>query len=171
MNRQAQLTFLPYILIGLVVFFIFAIVSLSTSYMGDAIYDELKENPKIAAQNETVKRINQAQSLTTTAFDQLVFIILIAVILGFITLAIFTDFHPVVIGVMILFVVIMVIIAGLIANAYSEIAATNVLSEKAAEFTFTNVVIGLQLPIIILVTGIVGIIIVLAKRGGQTAPV
>jgi len=98
-NKKAQIgTFLPYILVGIVIVFIFAIVVIPIAQVGDETFDELKASPEFSDSNKSVEKINQVQSLITPAFDQLVFIILIAVILGCIVIAIFTDYHPVVVG-------------------------------------------------------------------------
>jgi len=172
MIKKAQIAaFLPYIFLGAVIALIFALVAVPVAYMSDEIMDELKEDDNFGSSNLTVDRINQVQALTTTAFDQLIFIILIAFVLGSLVLAIFTDFHPVVIVILILAIVMLIIVTGLMANAYDEVANTDILKAKADEFTLTNAIMGEQLPVIIGIVGVIAIIIILAKRGGVTAPV
>jgi len=172
MNNKAQLgTFLPFILVGIVIVFIFAVIVVPVAEVGDQVFNELKEVDQVQDDNHTVERINQVQNLTTPAFDQLVFVILIAIILGTIAIAIFTDYHPVVLGVMIIAIVFLVIISGLFSNVYDDVGNTEILANKSTEFTFTNAIMGSQLPIIIAFVGIVAVIILLAKRGGQTTPV
>ena len=169
MNKKAQ-SYLPFILIGLIVIIIFAVVTIPMAYVADEIADELKSTDQIASQNNTVKHINTVQSLVTSVFDQLVFFTLIAIILGGLIIAIFTDFHPVVLGIFILATVFLVIIAGVMSNVYEEVSENEIISAKASEFTFTNIVMGPQFPIIILIAGVVSIIIILSKRGGAVAP-
>lgn len=172
MNSRGQIGgFLPFILLGLVVAFVFAIIVIPVAYMGDEIMDTLKEDDNFGSSNESTARISQVQSLMTTSFDQLVFFILVATLLGLIILAIFTDFHPVVLIFLVLVLVLLVILGGLFANAFDEVSNTDILSEKASEFTFTNVVMGEYLPVFILVSGAIAFIIILAKRGRQTSPV
>ena len=163
--------FLPFILLGLVVAFVFAIITIPVAYMGDEIMDTLKEDNNFGSSNESVARITQVQGLMTTSFDQLVFFILVGTLLGLIILAIFTDFHPVVLVFLLIVLVLLVILGGLFANAFDEVRDTEILSEKASEFTFTNVVMGEYLPIFILIAGAIAFMIILAKRGGQTSPV
>ena len=172
MNSRGQIGgFLPFILLGLVVAFVFAVVVVPVAYMGDEIMDTLKEDDNFGSSNESVERIGQVQSLMTTAFDQLVFFILVGTLLGLIILAIFTDFHPVVLVFLLIVLVLLVILGGLFANAYDEVRDTEILSEKASEFTFTNVVMGEYLPVFILITGAIAFMIILGKRGGQTSAV
>lgn len=172
MNAKASAgEFLPFLLIGIVIIFIFAIVVIPIAYTGDEVLDELKETDQVAEQNTTVERINQVQSLITPAFDQLVFIILIAIILGSLVIAIFTNYHPVTLGIMILAIIFLVLISGLFVNVHDDVKETELLENKSEEFTFTNVIMGTQLPIIIGFIGIISIIILLAKRGGSITPV
>jgi len=170
-NKKAQAgTFLPYILVGIVIVFIFAIVVIPVAQTGDEIFDKIKTSPEFSDSNKSVERINQVQHLMTPAFDQLVFIILIAVILGCIVIAIFTDYHPVVVGIFILAVILLVIISGLFANVYDDVQDIERVQNKSAEFKFTNAIMGKQLPIIVGFVGIISIIILLSKRGRVVTP-
>jgi len=162
---------LPYMFLGATIALIFALVAIPVAYMSDEIYDELKKEQNFGNSSVAGVRISQVQGLTTTAFDQLIFVILLSFVLGSLVLAIFTDFHPVVLGMFIIALVILIIVTGLMANAYDEVANTDILAAKASEFTLTNVIMGSQLPIIIGVVGIISIIIIFAKRGGVTSPV
>lgn len=172
MNKRAQLaSFLPYIFYGAIIALIFALVAIPIAYTSDEVYDELKKDKNFGESNQTVEKINVVQNLTTTAFDQLVFIVLIAFTLGSLILAVFTDFHPVLVVILILSIVLLIIVAGLMANVYDEVGDTDILKEKADEFTMTNVVMGSQLPILVGITGVIAIIIVLAKRGRATQPI
>lgn len=171
-DKKAQAnSFLPYLLFGIVLVFIFAIVVIPVAEMSDRVFDELKEPQHLGSKNQTVERINQVQSLITPAFDQLVFVILIAVIIGTFVIAIFTDYHPVVVGVFIIAIILLVIISGLMANAYEAVKTTDLLASKASEFSMTNLFMGKQLPIIVVFIGVISIIILLAKRGRAVSPV
>lgn len=172
MNKKAQIgSFLPYILVGIITVLIFAIVVVPIAYTGDKIFDELKETDNLGSNNNTVKQINKVQNFMTPAFDQLVFFILFAIFIGSLVVATFTNFHPIVLGVLILSFILLVILGGLFANIYSEVSEDENLADKASEFHLTNLVMGEQLPVIITVLGVLCIIIILAKRGGQTSPV
>lgn len=172
MNNKGQIGgFLPYILIGIIVVFIFAIVVIPIAYTGDQVFDELKQNDSFGSSNTTVTRINQIQEFMIPAFDQLVFFILVGVFIGVLVLAIFTDFHPVVLGVLILTFILLIVIAGLFANVYDEVRDTSTFNTTASEFSLTNAVMGAKLPVIVTILGVIAFIIILSKRGGQTAPV
>ena len=171
-NKKGQVgTFLPYILVGIVVLLVFAVVVVPIAYVGDETFDELKKTEHFGQSNESAKRISQVQSLMTPAFDQLVFVILIVIILGSFIIAIFTNYHPVVIGVFIIALIILVILAGLFANVYDEVTDTEDLQDKSQEFTFTNAIMGKQLPVMIGFVGVISIIVLLAKRGRGASPV
>jgi len=172
LNKKSQVgIFLPYIMIGVIIAIVFALVAIPMAHVGDEIFDELKKTKNFGESDTSVENINVVQGLMTPAFDQLVFIVLFSVLIGGMVLAIFTDFHPVILVILILAIVLLVIVAGLLSNVYDEVKENDILSSKADEFTFTNVVMGPQLPIIILIFGAITIIIVLAKRGRQVAPV
>ena len=170
-NKKAQFVFLPYILIGMVIIIVFAIVAIPLAYVFDETADALKENDLVNQSDVTVLRINQIQSLVTPAFDQIIFFILISVVLASLVIAIFSDFHPVVLGFFIISTLILVIVSGLMANVYSQVSDNAIITDKASEFTFTNIVMGTQFPIIILIVGILAVIIILAKRGNTISPV
>lgn len=168
-DKKAQAgTFLPYILVGIVIILIFAVVVIPISHVGDEVFDELKESDNFGRSNTSSERISQVQSLMTPVFDQLVFVLLIAIMLGSLVIAMFTDYHPVVLGVFIVALILIVILSGLFANVYSEVSDTSELSNKSEEFTFTNAIMGKQFPIIISFIGIVSILILLSKRGRVT---
>lgn len=172
MNKKAQIgSFLPYILIGIIVVLIFAVVVIPMAYTGNEIFDELKEEQNFGESNNTVERIEQVQDFMIPGFDQLVFFVMVAIFIGTIVIALFTDFHPVVLGILILAFILLIVIGGLFANVYDEVATTPILSSTADEFSFTNLIMGAQLPIIITILGAICIIVILAKRGGQTSPV
>ena len=169
MNNKGQAnSFLPYILFGMVVVFIFSIVVVPVAFLGDNIFDALKQNNTLGKYDSVVSTVSQVQNLMTPAFDQLVFVILIAIILGTFVIAIFTDYHPVILGIMILAIVLLVIVGYLFSNVYEQVTETSILQEKATEFTFTNLIMGEQLPIIIMMVGVISIIILLSKRGRIT---
>ena len=171
-NKKGQVgSYLPYILFGIVIIIIFAIASIPIAYMTDEVLDELKEPTNLGRFNTTTDKIEQVQGLVTPALDQLVFILLFSIMLGTLFLAMFTDFHPAILAIFIISLILLVIVGGLMGTAYEEVASNDLLTNKSAEFTFTNLVMGDQFPIIILIIGVVGIIIILAKRGSSTSPV
>ncbi len=172
MRKKAQgQGILIFLLIGIIVVVIFALVAVPVAKVFDDIIEELKLPKHFGTSNASVQSMNQVQSLVTPAFDQLIFIIMVAVVLGTLGLAIFTEFHPVTLAMFIIAIVLAVIIGGMLANVYDEVQSNDELSAKADEFKFTNVIMGKQFPIIILIVGVIGIIIMMAKRGRLVSPV
>ncbi len=170
-GKKAQVGILLFLLIGIIVVFIFAVVGVPIAKVFDDVIDDLKQPEHFGTSNASVNTMNQVQGLVTPAIDQLIFITLVAIVLGTLGIAIFTDFHPVTLGIFIIAIVLAVIVAGLLANAYDEVQSNEEFSTKADEFTFTNVIMGKQFPIIILIAGVIGVIIMMAKRGRLTSPV
>lgn len=171
-NKKAQgQGILVFLLIGIIVVVIFALIAIPVAKVFDDVIDELKKPDHFGTSNASVQGMNQVQALITPAFDQLIFIIMIAIVLGTLGLAIFTNFHPVTLAMFIIAIILAVIIGGMLANVYDEVQSNDEFSEKADEFTFTNVIMGKQFPIIILIVGIIGVIIMMAKRGRLVSPV
>ena len=171
MNKKGITNFLPYILVGVTLVLVFAILTVPMAYVSDEVLDELKESDNIKDRNTTVERIGQVQSLVTPAFDQLVFILLFAIVIGTLVVAIFSDFHPITLIVFVIGIILIIIITGLMANVHDDIMDEDLLENKSEEFTFSNVFMGKRLPVIIAVMGILSVIIIMAKRGRAVSPV
>ena len=151
-NKKAQgQGILIFLLIGVVIIVIFAIIALPVATVFDNIIDELKKPENFGTSNASVQGMNQVQGLVTPAFDQLIFIIMIAVVLGTFALAIFSDFSPLTISLFIIAIILAVIVTGLLANAYDEVQSNPLLIDKSEELTYTNTFIGKQFPINILI--------------------
>ncbi len=171
-NKKAQAEgMIIFLVIGVAIAIIFAIVAIPISKAFDDVADELKKPENFGSSNVTVENINQVQGLVTPAYDQLVFMILIGIILGTFAIALFSDFHPVTLALFIIAIVFTIIIAGLMANVYDDVKTNELLSDKGEEFKFTNTLMGKQLPIIIIIVGVIGVIIMLGKRGRLVSPV
>ncbi len=167
-SKKGQISFLIYLLVGLIFAVALAVFAVPMTYVGDQIFDELSENEFINASNESVSSISQVKNFMTGAADQLIFFLLGATLLGFLAVALFSDFHPIFLVVFILFIVLMVILGGLMTNVFDEVKSTEILQNKSGEFTLTNKSLGEQFPLLIAVFGAVGVIILLAKKGRAT---
>jgi len=172
MNKNAQsIQFLPYLLIGVVLVVGMYIFAVPVMHMGDEIFDEMKDNEIINATNKSVDNIEKVQVVMTGWTDQLIFFLLGAVLLGFIAIAMFSDFHPIFLGVFVLFIILMAIVGGILSNVTDEVGDTSILSNKSDEFTMSNQVLGSSFPILIVVFGAVAVIVLLAKKGRVTSPI
>lgn len=173
MNNRGQgfQMFLPFLLIGIILVVAFAMIMIPMAVVGDEIDDALKETTAFGDNELSVQAIDTVGRLRTTAFDQTIFLFLIGLIIATIIFGIFTDFSPVVIGILIIALILFAIVAGLMAQTFNQVEETPLLAEKASEFTFTNLVLGTQFPIIIVIVIAIAIIIILAKRGRVVTPV
>jgi len=170
-KKGQAIQFLPYLLIGLVFVVVLAIFAIPVTHIGDKVFDELKENEIVNVSDEGVSSISQVQSMMTKVTDQMIFFLLGALLLGFIAIAMFSDFHPIILGALILFIILMVILGGVMVNVVDEVENTDVLINKSSEFTLTNQVLGENLPMLIIIFGAIAVIILLAKRGKVVSPV
>lgn len=172
MNKNAQaIQYLPFLLVGIVLIFIFAIIVVPMADVTDRLIDELGKPSAFGNSNVSNASMNQVKNLVTPAFDQLIFILMIGVILGLIMIAIFSDFDPVLITVIIIAMVFFVIISYLLSQVYVDISQNEAFEGKADDFTLTNAVMGPQLPIIIFMAGIIMLVILFAKKGRVISPV
>ncbi len=167
-NKKAQLA---YLLVGIILVLVFAIVAIPMATIFDQITTEFSTNPTFNRSNVSVENLGQVQGQITPWFDQLVFFILVGVIIGVIVIAIFIDYHPVVLVVLILTTIIIAIVGSQFVNIYDTVKNDPTFTDKADEFTFTNAVLGSNFPVMILIAGTIASIVLLAKRGRATAPV
>lgn len=172
MNKKGQFQiFLPFLIIGIIVVIVFAMVAIPIAEVADRTIDELSKNENFGTSNTSNQSMNQVKGLITPAFDQLIFIILMAIMIGVIVLAIFTDFHPVLLTVIIIAIILLVIITSLLVEVFDDISENEQFEDKNEEFTLTNVIVGPQLPIIVLITGVIVVFIIFSKRGRVINPV
>lgn len=164
-------TFLPFILVGIVVIMIFVIIAIPVASVFDDTISELSKDDAFGTSERSNESMQQVKGLVTPAFDQLIFIVLLAIIIGILLIGIFSDFSPALVSVLIIAIVFFVIIAGVFGEFFEDYSSNSEISGKANEFKLTNVVMGSQFPIIILIVGVISIIMVLAKRGRVISPV
>jgi len=167
-NKKAQLA---YLLIGIILVLVFAIVAIPMATIFDRITTEFSSNPTFNRSNVSVENLWQVQGQITPWFDQLIFFILVGVIIGVIIIAVFTDYHPVVLVALILITIIIAIVGSQFVNIYDKVKTDPAFSDKADEFTFTNAIFGSAFSVMILIAGTIASIVLLAKRGRATAPV
>lgn len=164
MNSKGQFNFLPYILIGLVIVFVIAIVAIPVTHVFEEAVGELSQDSAFGGSNKSVDSMERVEGLITPAADQVVFISLLAILLGTIIIAVFSGYSAILTGVMIISGILFTVISGLLANAYEDVINNPAISGQASEFTLSNIVLGPQLPIIILITFSIAVIILLSKR-------
>lgn len=111
-----------------------------------------------------VEAQQQIEGDITPIFDNFGFWFLIAFGIGIVFVAIYTDYHPAVIVVGILFMIIAVYGGMQAANMYDDLKTDADVLTHSSGFTLSNVAYGWLLPFIILGFCVIGIIIMIGKR-------
>ena len=87
MNKKGQsFAIILFLLVGIVSVFMIYLLAVPMAQIWDNISEELKGEDAFGSDNRTVAVLNQFDSLVTPAFDQAVFIGMIAIILGVVSL-------------------------------------------------------------------------------------
>lgn len=156
--------------LALTLVFVFGlyIAAIPMAKVWDDISAEYKQPENFGSDNRTVEAIEKVDSFITPGLDQLVFISMIGLFLVLIVSGIFFRDHPIFIVFLIIGVIIIVIISSQIVNVADTVVNNDQLDDKADEFKLSGLLFGNQLPILILVMGLVAVVIVMATRG-QTA--
>lgn len=171
MNKGGQAgAIIIFLMLALMTVFLLYILAVPMSKVWDDISSELKQPENFGSDNRTLDEISKVDSLVTPIFDQLIFIALIGLLVSLLVLAIFTDAHPVFFIFIIIGVVVIMIIASQMVNVADTAVRNDALDDKVDDFKLANLVIGPQLPIIILIVGLVsGVIMLSRNRSGGSA--
>lgn len=105
---------------------------------------------------------SEIEADTIPIFDNIAFWLVIAFGLGMILLAVYSDYHPALIIVGILFLALAVYLAMSGANIYDDLSTDS--DYDRTGFKLTNFAYGQMLPILILIFGIIALIILYGKR-------
>lgn len=124
---------------------------------------EFKTNPRISKHNKTVDVIETVEDKGQNLLDLLVFMTLVGLMVGVIVSAVYLPSHPVVTGVFIVGMLIAIFLSGIFVNVYDEFTEEPEMTATAAGFTFTNLILGEHLPIILTFLLIVVTIILYGK--------
>ena len=149
------------IVVMIIIIFALAVGSIIFSKVFLDITAELKTNPEFS--NTTINSIETVEERTIPLLDFMIFFSLVALMIGLIIASIYIDVHPAIVVVFIIALIVAIFLSGMLSNVYSEITSEAQLSSTAAEFSYTNIVLGSHFPIIILVTGIIVVIILYGK--------
>lgn len=180
-NKRGQsVGLIVFLIVGIISVFVLYLIAVPLAQVWDDISDKLHSptafGDNSTAGNRSLENVEKLDSLITPAFDGFVFIGLIAIILTLMVSAIFFNDHPVFIIFIFLGIMVAVIIVAQLANVAEDIRTDQEINEstgiadKATEFKLSNLVIGKQLPIIVLLAGVVSILIMLSKtRSGGGA--
>ena len=149
------------IIIMIVIVFALAVGSVIFSKIFLEITDELKNQDEFS--NRTIETIETVEENTIPLLDFLIFFSLISLMIGLIISSIYIDVHPAIIIVFILALIIAIFLGGQIANIYNDIVTEPQLISTSSQFDYSNIVLGVHFPIIILVTGVIVVIVLYGK--------
>lgn len=179
-NKRGQgMAVLGFLLLGITFVFIMYIVAIPLSDVWDQTSERLKGvdgfgNPDYTSGgdesgNLSIQKLEQMDRMVTPLFDQIVFFSFVAVILITLIIAVFTDVHPVFLVFLGIGVIVIAIIASQLVNVSDDTMHNPQFINKTAEFTFSNVVVGGTLPLVVIMVGAVAIIIMMSRKTGGGA--
>jgi len=158
-NKKADLTS---IIIIVCILFIFSLIAIFGGYVILEVSKEIKTIPEF--QNNTVETtVNFIQDNANNFLDFFIFILFIGLVIGLIIFSSTIEISPVYIGVFIMLMIIVIFLAGIFANMFSEIIEDEEISNSANQFKLTKFVLGSNFPIIILGVIIITLVILYGK--------
>lgn len=144
--------------------FVIAIAFLVLGYIAPLIANEMQSSD-IGTVTQASKAINKTTTMVNTAIDPVFMIIFVGLIIGIVITGFLITVHPVFIPIFIIFIAIAIVLGVIFSNVYEELSTTSALNETAARYTFSTAIMN-NLPIIILVIGIVSMVIIFSKIFG-----
>jgi len=160
-NKKADFTGILVLIVSIAAFAFFLVI---VGYVVPKITTPLQE--QLGITQEINNSLQAGVNLTTNTFPTLWMIMFGGLMLGLFITAWFIPSHPIFIPIFAILLIIAVVIAIPISNAYSDFAANPTLSGTANQYGLINFVMG-NLPIIAFFIGIIILIISFAKPGGQ----
>lgn len=158
-NKKGDLPSL--LIIGVVLFFAFSVIAVFFAYTMNSALDELKASGQFST--TATDAMTSVQDKTIPLMDFTMFFFFFASVIGMIVSAVYVRTSPVMVGVFIIFLIIVVIIAGQLVNMYDEIKATPEIVGTASQFTKTNILLGSAFPTLILISGVIVLIVLYSK--------
>lgn len=160
MNKKGDFTGILILIVSVAAFAFFLII---VAYVVGQI------NPQIQAQIGISPEINNSlvmsQNVATNTFPTLWMIMFGGLMLGLFITAWFVPSHPIFIPIFAILLVITIVVAIPLSNAYNDFATNPTLSSTASQQGLIGFMMG-NLPIVAFVVGIIVLIISFAKPGG-----
>lgn len=131
--------------------------------IGYVVYTNMMPELRNSALNtsaETIAALESGQDIIDT-FDYLWVGILVAIILGIALTSMFVKVHPAFYFVLIIVLAITILLSSIFSNMYAEISSTTEINATSA-FPMQNYAFS-QFPLVMLIVGIIGIIILFSK--------
>lgn len=156
---------IPSLIISLiVVMFALGLGAILFSKVFLSVTSEMKQQKEFS--NTTLETIENVEGKTIPYLDYLFFFSFIAIFIGLIISSIYIDVHPALTVIFIIALIIAIVLAGIFSNAFIEVVEDEEIISTSNQFILTKTIVG-NLPLIVLVTGIIVILVLYGKgRGG-----
>ena len=163
MNKRGDFTGVIFVVVSIVIFAIFLLI---VGYIAPQISDALAE------QIGTTEGINHSLGVTKSIAENTLptiwMILFGGLLLGLFATSFFIRTHPIFVPIFALLLVIAILVAIPLSNAYESLSENAILSGAAAQQGMI-VFIMLNLPLVTFIIGLLSMIIAFAKPGGDNS--
>jgi hypothetical protein len=159
LNKKADIPSL--IIVGVILIFVYIVISVAFAKGFTDTLETLKNSGKFSSRS--IETMNYVQQRTIPYLDYFIFFSLIGAIIGLIVSSIYIDAHPSIMMIFIVMLIVTIILAGYLVNAYDDFRKDAEITSTANQFRLTNIIFSQYFPGIIFVVGIIVIIILYSK--------
>ena len=160
MNKRGDFTGVIFLIVSIAIFAIFLLI---VGYIAPQISNELAN--QIGISDEINSSLGATTSVAENTLPTLWMILFGGMMLGLFATSYFIDTHPIFVPIFALLLIIAIVIAIPISNAYEELSDNAILS-GAADHQGLIVFIMSNLPVVAFIVGLLSLIIAFAKAGG-----
>ena len=160
MNKRGDFTGVIFLIVSIAIFAIFILI---VGYIAPQISNALAD--QIGISEEINNSLGATTSVAENTLPTLWLILFGGLMLGLFATSYFIDTHPIFVPIFALLLIIAIVIAIPISNAYEELSENAILS-GTAEQQGLIVFIMSNLPIVAFIVGLLSLIIAFAKAGG-----
>ena len=160
MNKRGDFTGVIFLIVSIAIFAIFLLI---VGYIAPQISNALVE--KIGISEEINNSLGVTTSIAQNTLPTIWLIVFGGLMLGLFATSYFIDTSPVFVPIFALLLIIAIVIAIPISNAYEELSDNAILS-GAADHQGLIVFIMSNLPVVAFIVGLLSLIIAFAKAGG-----
>ena len=161
MNKRGDFTGVIFLIVSIAIFAIFLLI---VGYIVPQITTPLAD--KIGISEEINNSLGATTSVAENTFPTLWLILFGGLMLGLFATSFFIDTHPIFVPIFALLLIIAIIIAIPISNAYEALAEEATLSDAAAQQGLIVFIMS-NLPLVTFIVGLLSLIIAFAKPGGN----
>jgi len=161
MNKRGDFTGVIFLVVSISIFAIFLLI---VGYIAPQISNTLAN--QIGISTEINNSLGATTSVAENTLPTIWLILFGGLMLGLFATSFFIDTHPIFVPIFALLLIIAVIVAIPISNAYEELSENATLAGAAAQQGLI-VFIMTKLPIVAFIVGILSLIIAFAKPGGN----